>query len=187
MSTIGLIELPNLDAFTTTVNAQLDPQWHVLHTRSRQDKILARELCAEGTTCYLPLVMRAKMYSGYMASVEVPLFPGYVFLRGTLDEVERAQRTGRVASIVRVRNHKRFVWELRNLYMALSVNNDPDPYPAPKTGMRVEVTSGPLMGVQGLIEDDFRDRLILLLKIVRQAVSVKLNGAIVSELGVSFR
>jgi transcription antitermination factor NusG len=168
--------------------------WHVLHVKSRQEKILSDDLLAMGIAHYLPLMRQVRFHGGRKAVVEMPLFPGYVFLRGTLDEAYRADRTRRVARIIPVANQQRLDWELRNLDMALSHRVALDPYPFLSKGVRVEVRSGPLRGLQGVIGDrrsssgssnstgTRADRLILQVQMLGTATSLEIDGAILDPL-----
>jgi hypothetical protein len=74
--------------------------WHVLHTRSRQEKALAEDLTGMGIACFLPLVRQIRFHGGRKAVVELPLFPSYLFLRGAAEDAYRAGRTRRVAQIL---------------------------------------------------------------------------------------
>src|SRR5687768_8107191 len=94
--------------------------WHVLHVKSRQEKALTADLRAMGIAHFLPLVRQVRFHGGRKATVEAPLFPGYVFLRGSLDETYTADRTRRVAGIIKVADQKHLEWELRNIHLALS-------------------------------------------------------------------
>src|SRR5439155_10333768 len=80
--------------------------WYVLHTKSRQEKILADELAARRVEHYLPLIKRPRFYGKRKAVVEEPLFPGYVFLFGDLDHAYVADRTKRVANIITVADQR---------------------------------------------------------------------------------
>src|SRR5437762_1028877 len=75
-------------------------RWHVLQTKSRQEKLLRESLEARGMRVYLPLVEVQRNYGGRRAKVELPLFPGYLFLQGTLEEMYEADRTKRVARVI---------------------------------------------------------------------------------------
>lgn len=70
-------------------------QWYVLHTKSRQEKALAQTLEASGVAYFLPLVTRTRFYGRRKATVVMPLFPSYVFLRGELEDAYFADRTKR--------------------------------------------------------------------------------------------
>ncbi|HEX5243196.1 MAG TPA: UpxY family transcription antiterminator, partial [Tepidisphaeraceae bacterium] len=74
--------------------------WRLLHTKSRQEKLLADELLRMGIGHFMPLVKEYRLYGKRKFKVELPLFPGYVFLRGSIDEAYQANRTHRVARII---------------------------------------------------------------------------------------
>jgi transcriptional antiterminator RfaH len=153
--------------------------WHVLHTRSRQEKALADDMTALGVACYLPLVRHVRYHGGRKAIVELPLFPGYLFLRGAAEDAYRADRTRRVAQILKVQDQQRIDWELRNLHLALGQDAPLAAYPALRKGVRVEVIGGPLRGLQGMVEDrSKRDRIILQVLMLGQAVSVEIEGSL---------
>lgn len=153
--------------------------WHVLRTRSRQEKVLAGDLAALGIPHFLPLVRVARQYGSQRVNVEIPLFPGYLFLRGSVDDTYAADRTRRVAQIIPVRDQDHLDWELRNLAAVLSTQAPLDPYPHLQVGVRVEVRTGPMRGVQGLILDrNHRDRLILQVDMLGQAVSLEVDAAL---------
>ena len=153
--------------------------WHVLRTRSRQEKILAADLQAMGIPCFLPLLRVARQYGSQRVHVEIPLFVGYLFMRGSVDDTYLADRTRRVAQIIPVSNQKRLDWELRNIAQVLSSQVPLDPYPHLRCGHRAEVRSGPLRGLQGLIQSRCqRDRLILQVDMLGQAVSLEVDAAL---------
>jgi transcription termination/antitermination protein NusG len=159
-------------------------QWVVLHTKSRQEKILADDLKVLGIACFLPLIKQVRFYGNRKAMVETPLFPGYVFLRGTMDQAYEADRTKRVARIITVADQKQIEWELGNLHLALSGGAPLEPYPYLKKGVRVEVRSGPFRGLQGVIEDRLNaQRLILQVDMLGRAVSLEIDGALLEPIG----
>lgn len=156
--------------------------WHVLHTKSRQEKILANELRAKQIPHLLPLVSRVRFYGGRKAVVEEPLFAGYVFLLGTTDQVYTADRTKRVANIIKVADQRQLDGELGNLQIALSSPAPPDPYPFLQKGARVRVRSGPLMGLEGVVDEKLTDRLVLQVSLLQQAVSLEIHGTLLELL-----
>lgn len=160
-------------------------RWHVLHTRSRMEKALVEGLAALQIQTYLPLVKEIRTYGRRRLTVEKPLFPGYVFLLGTLDQAYAADRTRRVANLIPVPNQDRLSWELTNLRLALEQQGDRriDPYPFLKKGVKVIVRSGPLAGLEGVIEDRYRhDRIILTVETLGRAVAMETDGALLEPL-----
>lgn len=158
-------------------------RWYVLHTRSRQEKALAADLVAMRIAHYLPLVRQVRYYGKRKALVDLPLFPGYVFLRGTSEQAYRADDTDRVACIIRVPDQARLDGELRNLHLALSRGVPLAPYPFLKKGVRVEVRSGPLRGLQGIVEQrSGGGRLILQVDMVAKAVSLEIDASLLEPM-----
>lgn len=157
--------------------------WFVLHARGRQEKALSTDLEAMEIDCFLPLIRQARYYGNRKISVELPLFPGYLFLRGSVEEAYRADRTDRVVSIIRVSEQAVLNWELKNLHIALIKNVTLDPYPMFKAGIRVEVRSGPLRGLQGVIESRCRaNRLVLQVGMLGSAVSLEVDASLLDPI-----
>lgn len=175
-----IVAAPTLPAQDDRFPSSQRGDWFVLRTRSRQEKILADALRARGIGYFLPLVRVSRMYCGRNLLVELPVFPGYLFLRGSLEDAYFADRTRRLAQIIHVSDQGRITWELSNLAQVLATRQTLDPYPYLKKGVRVEVRSGPLRGLQGIVEDRARrDRLVLQVEALGQAVSVEIDAAIV--------
>lgn len=162
-------------------------KWHVLQTKSRQEKALSETLQSMKIKHFLPIVQVQRIHGGRKAKVELPLFPGYLFLHGTVDEAYVADRTKRVAKVIPVFDQIRLGEELRSLELAINAGNEAsqfDPFPYLKSGIRVEVVSGPLRGVRGVIEDRRkRDRLILQVDVLGQATSVEVDSALLVPIG----
>jgi transcription antitermination factor NusG len=148
-----------------------------LYVKSRQEKQLAEDLEAMGIANYLPVMEQVKYYGKRRMKLEMPLFPGYLFLFGTLDEAYLADRTKRVVSIIKVADQDRMEWELENIREALSCNAELAPHAFLNEGMKVEVRSGPFRGLQGVIESRAREnRLILQIEMLARAVSLEINA-----------
>jgi transcription antitermination factor NusG len=174
-----LVSLNVQDSFASIM--QVPGKWHLLHTKSRQEKAVSETLTSKGIAHYLALVQVARTYGGRKVSVNLPLFPGYLFLRGSLDDLYAADRTKRIANIIPVLDQDKLTWELHNLSIALTNTVSLDPYPYLRIGLKVEVRAGPLMGLQGIIENRLkRDRLILQVDVLGQATSLEIDGALLT-------
>jgi transcription antitermination factor NusG len=157
--------------------------WHVLHVRSHQEKIVASDITAMGIACFLPLVQRTSVRGRRTVNFEVPLFPGYVFLRGSLEDAYRCDRTKRVAAILPVADQRTLDWELRNIWHALQGGADLTPHPYVPDGVPVVVRCGPFQGLQGVVARHAKgDRLVLQVKMLGGGTSLELGGAYVEPL-----
>ena len=178
-------ELPSISVAEESAARLFSPltdagyRWFVLHTRSRQEKAAASDLSALGVDFFLPLVRQARYYGRRKRSVELPLFSGYLFARGAQEQIYSVDRAKRLVGIIRVPIQQQLNWELRNLHLAIVNKVVLDPYPMLKKGMRVEVRSGPLRGLQGMIESRGpASRLVLQVEMLGRAVSLEVDASL---------
>ena len=158
-------------------------QWYVLHTKSRQEKALAESLDAMQVRYYLPIIDHVRIHGGRRARVQMPMFPGYLFLHGSRDDAFASDRTRRVAHIIHVPDQQRLTEELNNIRLALSNAQPMDPYPYLAAGVRVVVRCGPLQGMTGKVESRTQlNRLILQVDVLGQACSLEVDGTILDVL-----
>ena len=76
--------------------------WYAVFSRSRHEKIVATALTNTGVTTFLPLVSEMHSWSDRRKLVDVPLFPGYVFVRipNTAEAKLHVLKTSGVAQFV---------------------------------------------------------------------------------------
>lgn len=160
-----------------------DVAWRVLRTRPRQEKAVASVLEAGGFTHYLPLIRRVRHYGHRRRETRGPLFPSYVFAKGTLEAAYFAISTRRVVQVVEVADQSRLDGELAQIRRALEAGAGLDPYPYLKEGKMARVRSGPFAGIEGLIESKGRDdRLVLRVEALAQAVSLEIDADLIESI-----
>ena len=164
---------------TSNLGTPRDPvqrHWMVLHTRARQEKAVARHLAAAGVKHDLPLVERITVTRGRKHRAEIPLFTGYVFLKGEKQDAYDAISTKRVASFIEVRDEARLEEELRQIHEAIASGLPIEEFTQIAVGQRARVTKGPLLGTEGVvIEEARRTRLVLHVEILGQGASVEIE------------
>ena len=161
---------------TPQLNESLPPKWIVLHTKSRQEKAVARHLKASGCVFDLPLIERTTMSHGRKHQSEVPLFSGYVFLKGEKQEAYDAMATKRVCNIIEVKDQTNLEHELALIHHAIQSGLPIQEYPQIAIGTRCRVKSGPLKGVEGIvIKEARRTCLILHVETLGRGASVEIE------------
>ena len=123
----------------------------VLHTKSRQEKAVARFLLAGGMPFYLPLLDRVNVIRGRKVISQVPLFPGYLFLSGDLTDGYAVISTKRVCRILEIEDQEHFRNELGEIVEALSRGAEVYHCPFAVIGTRCRVASGPFEGIEGVV------------------------------------
>ena len=148
----------------------------VLWTKPRQEKAVARFLEATEVEFYLPLVPRVSFIRRRKVVSEVPLFPGYVFAAGELEDGYAAISTKRVCQVLQVEDQRQFVSEIDQIRHALGAGGALDLYPFAVIGRRCRVTRGPFMGLEGTITDRLGPtRLVLQVGILGQGAALEID------------
>lgn len=158
-------------------------RWHVLHTRSRQEKALAEVLSNAGIGHYLPLVRNVRYYGHRRRVVEAPLFPGYVFLEGQREEAYFAVSTRRVASIIEVPDQAALDRDLSQIRLALEGGMVAEAFSYLREGRPVRVARGPFAGLEGVVDERLgQDRIVLGVRALGQATSLEIDASLLEAI-----
>lgn len=125
--------------------------WWLLHTKPRQEKALFGDLERRGISAYLPLARLQRQYGKRRTTVEIPLFPGYLFLCGTAEDRQAALTTNRIVRAIEVADQLRLVADLRRISRLVDSGEPIDVYPGLRVGRECRVTGGPLRGLRGVV------------------------------------
>lgn len=154
------------------------PQWFVLHTRSRQEKVVAADLTARRIRHFLPLQEERHGHRGRNRPITRPIYPGYVFLFGAQEAVYPIDRNRRLVRIIPVVDQARLTWELTNLQQLLERGIRVERHATVDRGVRVEMHAGPLQGIQGVVENVVSPRrLVLQVEMLGQATAVEVDAS----------
>lgn len=171
------------DAFGWEACQQHAGQWFVLHCKSRNEKALADDLQRCDVGCFLPLARTQRTYGARRAWVELPLFPGYLFLRGGADECEAAWKTKRLANILRVQDQQQLGRELEHIYRVVTSGEPVDLFPALKKGRRCRIVAGSLRGVEGVVlRRRSVSRMYISATVLGQSAMVEIDAALLEAL-----
>ena len=150
--------------------------WLVAHVRSRQEKLLARHLQRRGIPFYLPQIEKTTKRSGRTYKSYVPLFPGYVFLRGQAEAREVAWRSNVVANLIEVEDQTVLDGELRQLNRLQRTGASLTPHLEVVVGVPVRVTEGVFAGYTGVVvKEKDSERLIVSISHLHRAIAVELS------------
>jgi transcription termination/antitermination protein NusG len=159
---------------------ETDARWYAIRTRSRHEKVAARELEAQGIAVFLPLATSVRQWSDRRTKVELPLFPGYAFVRVDYlsgDRVRVLQATG-VVSFVGPRPGEVSIPEeqIESIRTILLRKVPIEDHPFLTVGQRIRVRNGSLSGVQGILVAVKGSRtLVISVEPIQRSVSIRLE------------
>lgn len=164
-----------------SAQVQSQPQWFAVRTRSRHEKLVARQLENQGIESFLPVITQVRNWSDRRKKVETPLFSGYTFLRmiHSSDERVRVLKTQGVVNFVGVHgtgipipDHQ--IDDIRTL-VASRMSYQERPYL--RLGQRVRVRGGALDGVQGILVAENGDQsLVISVEPIQRSLCVRVSG-----------
>lgn len=152
-------------------------EWWLLYVRSRQEKMLMRQLRTLGIPHYGPQVpQRKRSPNGRFRTSHVPLFAGYVFLQGDNEARYHAVCTGCILKADPIPDTETLVRDLRQirdligLGVPLTIESRLEP------GQPVRIRSGAFTGYEGtILRREQETRLLVAVRFMEQGVSVKLE------------
>lgn len=150
--------------------------WSVAHTKSRNEKALAHDMITRGVPYFLPMAWNVRRHSQRGVKSLLPLFTGYLFFCGDDNLRVEVLRTNRVANIIDVVDQACLIKELGQIDVALRAGAPLIPHTFVKVGQWCRVKAGPLMGLEGIVEEVRHvTRLILQVNMLGQAASVEID------------
>ena len=158
--------------------SQRDP-WLVLRTRSQHENIVERSLQQKQINAYLPKHRVIRRGKDRRIILEMPLFPGYVFVQPRLDQFENMRYVRGSCGLILRGSQPAAMPEKELEAVRILVGSGAELAVNPQLipGQRVEVIAGPFMGVQGeLIRVKSQDRLVINAYLVSSSVSVEVDS-----------
>jgi transcriptional antiterminator RfaH len=150
--------------------------WWVLHTRPRTEKKLARMLIQKQIPYFLPLYQRERLQRGRLVHSYLPLFPGYVFLRGDENARLQALQTNTVAQSLDVKHQDQLHHDLARVYRLMATGAPLTPLDRLQPGAWVEITSGPFAGMEGkVIRRGRRLRFVIEVQFLQRGAAVEID------------
>lgn len=161
-------------------SAHADVSWWALYTRHQHEKTVARVLSSKGFEIFLPTYDSLRRWKDRSKLLSLPLFPGYVFVRGGLERKLDVLTTPGVHMILYRGETVAVIpdQEIGAIRRSLSANVRVEPHSFLKCGDRVRVTRGSLEGVEGILaRRKGLCRLILSVEMLAQSVAVEIDEA----------
>ena len=129
-------------------------KWYAVHTRSKHEKQVDLFLGERGVETFLPLVHTLSRRRDRKKYVDIPLFPGYLFVFAKKERLYDVKYTRGVTRIigtdlgVPTPIPDKQILDIKSV-METEVQLDPFPYL--KKGRMVRVKSGPLKRMEGIL------------------------------------
>ncbi len=156
----------------------LEPRWYAIYTSANHERRVAEQLGVREVEHLLPLYASVRRWKDRRVTLQLPLFPGYVFVRFALRNRFQVLQIPGVVHLVSFGGHPSPLQEedICAIQNCLSHGNRVEPHPYLQAGRRARVRSGPLQGLEGIIlRRKNRTRLILSFDLIMRSVAVEID------------
>ena len=155
------------------------PEWYAVYTRSHQERVVKTQLDGRGVENFLPTYEKTSQWKDRKKLIQMPLFPGYLFVRilsvrrlEVLKAYGVVQIVGNSAGPMPIPEE-----QVASVKTFVEVGLKCDPHPYLKIGKKVRITEGPLEGLQGiLVRKKNRSLFVISVEMIQRSVSVELEG-----------
>ena len=177
-ATLAQIE-PVLPHGTPERDAAAEVRWYVAYTSANHEKRVAQQLTWRSVEHFLPVYESVRRWKDRRVPLQLPLFPGYVFVRLALRDRLRVLAVPGVARLVGFDGRPTVVpaEDIEAIRACLEGKRDVQPHPYVQCGQRVRVLRGPLAGFSGIVlRQRNRTRFVVSFDVLERSVSVELEG-----------
>lgn len=153
------------------------PDWLVLQTRAHFERRVSNQLLSKNYEAFVPVARERRRWTDRYQTIELPMFPGYVFVRDVLKAADRLailQSSGVFGfvtykgSIARISDR-----QIGYLRMIAEHNTPWSPYRFIADGPRARVRSGHLDGLEGILATDKAGtKLVISLESMQRSIAV---------------
>jgi len=163
-----------------------DTPWYAIWTRSNCERLVAEQLSAKGFAAFLPEMSARSRRNGKSHVVQVPMFPGYLFLRHAMEkqsyiEILKARGVVRILERGWTQLTPVATEEVDAIQRLVASGAPVFPHAYFREGDRVRVVDGPLAGLQGMFLRDKpnKGRLVVSVNLLQTSVAVEVDCAFV--------
>jgi len=158
-----------------------DDAWFALYVQVNHEKEVTKRLENKEINCFLPLMECWSKRLDRRKKIQVPLFPGYVFIHTVLDNYTNLNILKTPGALSILRNSEGPLpipdYQVNNLQTLIGSSQALSQHDYLNEGDWVQVMRGPLAGCIGILSrvDRKKGRLVVGVDIIKKSVSVELD------------
>ena len=159
--------------------------WFALTVKPRHEKAVAERLAARALESYAPLYRDRRRWSDRVRTVELPLFPRYVFCRFRFADRLKVLSMPSVQAVVGFGGEPAPVRdeEIDAIKTLLGSGLAVVPWPYLRVGQRVRICEGPLSGLEGILaREKSAYRVVINVELLQRGVAVEIDRDAVGEI-----
>jgi transcription antitermination factor NusG len=183
----GIVESRRTLLGNSASDSLLKPKWFAVYTSSRHEKRVAQHLAQRDIEHYLPLYRSARKWAdGSKVTLDLPLFPGYLFVHIRRTERVRVLEVPGAVAVVGGSGREPIPMPdeaIESLRTGLHLRTV-EPHPLLMVGQRARIRSGALAGMEGIVVRKKNSlRMVLTLEYIQRSIAVEVSADDLEPLG----
>jgi transcription antitermination factor NusG len=187
----GAVSLASRPVLDRVPDGLFSPKWFAVYLSPRHEKRVALHMDLREIEHYLPLYRAHHKWSdGSKVTLDLPLFPGYIFARIKQTERVRVLEVPGVLALVGGTAREPMplpeseIDALRDGLLARHA----EPHPLLTVGQRVRIRSGALCGMEGVVVRKKNSlRVVLTMDLIMESIAVEVDGSELEQVGSNVR
>jgi len=164
--------------------------WYAVHTKSRHEYKAHNGLLQKRLTSFLPEMEVWSKRKDRKKKISVPLFPGYLFVEGTLDN-ETKLAILKTFGVVRILGKKENAEPLpvpdekiQAIQRLMDKKVEMFTLQYPKAGEAAKIIDGPFAGIEGTVvkAEPQKELFVISIELLQRSVAIKLEGFQISKI-----
>ncbi|MCI4670764.1 MAG: UpxY family transcription antiterminator [Bacteroidia bacterium] len=158
--------------------------WYSIYTRSKFERSMLFALEQKKFEAYLPLVKEKRIWSDRVKTLEVPLLPGYIFVKCSQKELTELYPIRGFVKLISEEGKPAIIRdeEIELLKKIVSHGSNIETSNSFKAGEKVKIVRGPFCGMEGKIAYiKGKNRVIFQLESVKQCISIEVHQGMLAQ------
>ena len=160
------------------INNNVCECWFVLTVAPRHELSAGQHLQTKGFETSVPAYRVRRRWSDRTKTITLPIFPGYVFCRFSIDSRIPVLNTPGVRGAISFGSQLAYLedHEIERIHRMAESGLNLEPLGSLKTGMQVKIVGGPLRGMQGVLAQvNGAMRVVVNVELLHRAVAVHVD------------
>jgi transcription antitermination factor NusG len=170
------------EQFADNISMPTSPQarWYAVYTCANHEKRVADQFASRIVEHFLPQYESVRRWKDRKVRLEMPLFPGYLFVHVAAQERSRVLRVPGVVRLVGFNGSPTPLLEedIEKIREFLGRGWRAEPHPYLQAGRRARVLRGPLAGMEGIVlRRKKRSRLVISFDLIQRSMAIEIDEA----------
>lgn len=167
-----------LFANPTTLAATGEARWYAVYTCANHEKRVSDQFTGRNVEHFLPQYECVRRWKDRKVRLQLPLFPGYLFVRMTAPDRLRVLHVPGVVRLVGFNGSPTPMpqEDIQKIREFLGQGWRAEPHPYLQAGRRTRVARGPLAGMEGIVvRRKTRSRLVLSFDLIQRSMAIEMD------------